>query len=383
MFEFTKPQKEIRKAAKDFAKGEFDKELAYELDKTGEFPTDIWQKAADLGFIGIHFPEAYSGGDTGLLESVLIAEEFCRKDSSIGGALTLAGFASECLVRFGDDELKGRFLSRVAEGEILSSGAFSETEHGLDLADVSTTATRQGDEWVITGKKNHVINGGQADFYVVLCRTAADDEPVKNALSMILVEGSCAGITTEDIGPKLGCKMTAVADLTFNDVRVPLSNLIGKEGKGVSQLETFLAENRIITAAQALGNALGSLDRVLDYTKGRVQFGRKLAQFQISRHKIADMALKIEMAALLTYKAVWSRDNGKLDDSLASMAKMAACRAAMEVGAQTIQLFGGYGFMTEYEVERYYRDAKVMELHFGARETQKDIIADAVIGKIK
>jgi alkylation response protein AidB-like acyl-CoA dehydrogenase len=383
MFEFTKPQKEIRKAARDFAKGEFDKETAYELDKSGGFPTDIWQKAADLGFIGIHFPEAYSGGDMGLLESVLIAEEFCRKDSSIGGALTLSGFASECLLNFGGDELKAGFLPGLAEGEVLSGGAFFETAHGMDLSDVSTTAIRQGEEWIIDGKKNHVINGGQAGFYVVLCRTAANDEPVTNALSMILMEANRSGITTGDMGPKLGCKMTAVADMTFTDVRVPVANLIGKEGKGIFQLEKFLAENRIMTAAQALGNALGSLDRVLNYTKGRVQFGKKLAQFQISRHKIADMALKTEMAALITYKAAWSRDNGKLDDSLASMAKMAACRAAMEVGAQTIQLFGGYGFMTEYEVERYYRDAKVMELHFGARETQKDIIADAVIGKIK
>ncbi|MBU3915766.1 acyl-CoA dehydrogenase family protein, partial [bacterium] len=335
MFEFTKPQKEIRKAARDFAKGEFDKELAYEMDKAGTFPKKIWEKAADLGFIGIHFPEAYSGGEMGMLESVLIAEEFCRKDSSIGAALTLSSFASECLLNFGDDEMKRQYLPRIAAGEMLSTGAFSETDYGFDFSDISTMAIRQGEEWVINGTKKHVINGGQAGIYIVLCRTDMSNDPSDNRYSLILVEKGCAGITTKDIGPKLGCKLTATADLTFTDVRVPATSLLGKEGKGLSQLKAFLAEDRIMTAAQALGNAMGSMDRVLDYTKGRVQFGKKLAEFQISRHKIADMAVKIEMAGLMTYKAAWSRDNGHLDDRLASMAKMAACRAAMEVGAQT------------------------------------------------
>jgi alkylation response protein AidB-like acyl-CoA dehydrogenase len=382
MFELTKPQKGIQKAARDFAKGEFDKELAYELERDNTFPEAVWQKAAELGFIGIHFPENCSGGEMGLLEGVLIAEEFSRKDSSIGGALMLAGFASECLLRHGADELKEAFLPKVAEGEILSSGTFGESHHTYDIADISTTATRQGEEWVINGTKPAVINGGKAGFYVVLCRTNEETVAQKN-LSLILVEANRKGISVEPIGKKLGGNMTPSANLTFNDVRVPVSNLIGKEGGGFSQTESFFSENGILLAGQALGNALGAYDRMMDYVKGREQFNRKIVQFQVTRHKIAEMATKIELARLITYKAAAVADSGKMDRKLASMAKMTATRTAMEVGAQTIQLFGGYGFMTEYEVERYYRDAKVIEIQEGAREVQKNIIAEAVIGKIK
>ncbi len=379
MFELTKPQKEIQKAAKGFAKGEFDKELAYELEKSGDFPVEIWKKATELGFVGIHFPEKYSGGDMGMLESSLILEEFCRKDSSIGGALAMASYASECVLRFGSDDLKEKFLPLVAEGEIFSAGAFSESQRGGNFTSIKTVAKKQGDEWIIDGTKTNVINGGKAGFYVVLCQT----DPDADGKSMILVEGDQTGISTEDLGRKLGGNMSATTNVTFDQVKVPVANLIGKEGAGISQLMTFLAESKILSAAQAVGTALGSFDRVLDYTKERVQFQRKLAEFQATQHKIADMATKIELAKLVTYKAAWSRDKGKLDDMLSSMAKMTAARAAMEVGGQTIQLYGGYGYMSEYEVERYYRDAKAIELHQGAKYTQKDVIANAVIGKIK
>ncbi len=383
MFELDKSQKEIRKAARDFARGEFDKELACELEKNGEFPEQIWKKAAELGFIGIHFPEACSGGDMGMLESALIVEEFCRKDSSIGGALSLAGFASECVLRYGSDELKSRFLTPVAEGDMLSGGAFSETRHGASLAAIETTAVKTGDQWIVNGSKTNVVNGGQAGFYVVLCRTDPEAPSPEAGQSLILVEGDRPGISSRDLGKKLGGNMTATADLSFEKVSVPLGNLIGKEGDGNPQLKIFFDESRILRAAQSLGTALGSLDRVLEYVKERVQFGRKIGEFQASRHKIADMATQIELARLITYKAAWSRDQGKPDDALSAMAKMTAARTAMEVGAQTIQLYGGYGYMTEYEVERFYRDAKVAEIHEGARDTQKDVIAAAVIGRIK
>lgn len=383
MFELTKSQKEIQKAAKGFAKGEFDKDLACELEKEGTFPEEIWKKAADLGFIGLHFPEKYAGGGMGMLENAMIIEEFCRKDSSIGGALALAAYASECILRFGTEALKERCLPPVAEGQMLSSGAFSETQRGGEFTKIATQAVMQNGNWVINGTKTHVINGGNAGFYIVLCQTDRDAQTAESGKSMILVESNRPGLSTQPTGKKLGGNMTPTATLTLENVTVPADNLIGKEGDGYVQLMTFLNESRILTAAQSLGNALGSFDRMLDYTKERVQFKKKLAEFQVSRHKIADMATKIELARLITYKAAWSRDHGKIDAGLTSMAKMTAGRASMEIGAQTIQLYGGYGFMTEYEVERYYRDAKVAELHEGARDTQKDIIAQAVIGKIR
>ena len=382
MFELTKSQKQIQKAAKGFAKGEFDKDLAYEFEKKGTFPEEIWKQAAELGFVGLHFPEKYSGGDMGMLESVLVLEEFCRKDASIGHALAMASFASECLLAYGSDELKKKYLPPVAEGEIISAGAFSDSPRGGNYTAIQTMAVKEKDQWVVNGTKTNVANGGRAGFYIVLARTAPDAEGDKG-ISMLLVEGDRRGISVESVGKKLGGNMFPSTQVTFENVAVPAVNLVGKEGAGIAQLNTFLLESRLLSAAQALGIARGALDRAMTYIKDRVQFQRKLAAFQVTQHKIADMATKIELAELITHKAAWKRDQGKLDAKLTSMAKMTAARTAMEVGAQTIQLYGGYGYMTEYEVERYYREAKTMELHLGTRDVHKDIIAGAVIGKVR
>jgi len=382
-FELTKSQKEIQKAARDFAKGEFDKDLALELDKNHEFPEKIWAKAGDLGFIGMHYPEQYSGQDLGVVENIIVCEEFCRKDSTIGIAVVLASFASECLLRCGSEELKTKFLPQVAEGKILSGGAFTEPDHGSDITSMNTTAVKDGDEWVINGNKTFITNGGKAGFYVVLCQTDPESKPSHRGLSLILVEGDRKGITATDVGEKLGIRMLATAELTFTDVRVPASNLIGKEGKGFYQVLEFFDESRILIAAQALGTAQGAFDRALDYVKQREQFGKKIAEFQITQHKLADMATKIELARLITYKAAWNFDQGRIDPKLTSMAKMYAARTAVEVADEAIQLLGGYGYMTEYEVERYYRDAKITEIYEGTKEIQKNTIASSVIGKLK
>ena len=382
MFELTKSQKQIQKAAKGFAKGEFDKDLAYEFEKSGTFPENIWNQAAELGFVGLHFPEKYSGGDMGMLEAVLVLEAFCRKDASIGYALAMASFASECLLAFGSDELKEKFLPPVAEGEIISAGAFSDSQRGGNYTAIQTMAVKENDQWIINGTKANVANGGRAGFYIVLARTAPDIEGDKG-ISMLLVEGDRPGIAVESVGKKLGGNMCPSARVTFENVAIPAANLVGNEGAGIAQLNAFLLDSRLLSAAQALGIARGALDRAMTYIKERVQFQRKLAAFQVTQHKIADMATKIELAELITYKAAWKRDQGKLDAKLIAMAKMTAARTAMEVGAQTIQLYGGYGYMTEYEVERYYREAKTVELHLGARDVHKDIIAGAVIGKVR
>ncbi len=382
-FELTKSQKDIQKAARDFAKGEFDKELIYEMDKNHEYPTKIWQKAGELGFIGMHFDEKYSGQDMGVFENILVAEEFCRKDSTVGACLILASFASECLLRFASDEIKEKFLPKVAEGEMLSAGAFTEPNHGSDITSMDTTAVKDGDDWVINGSKTFITNGGMAGFYSVLCQTDPDAKPSYRGISMILVEADREGITTADVGDKMGIRMMATAEVNFDNVRVPQSNLIGEEGKGFYQVLEFFDESRILIAAQALGTAQGALDRALDYVKQREQFGRKIAQFQVTQHKLADMATKIELARLMTYKAAWNYDQGRIDPKLTSMAKMFAARTAVEVADEAIQLLGGYGYMAEYEVERFYRDAKITELYEGTKEIQKNTIASYLIGKIK
>ncbi|MFO7667088.1 MAG: acyl-CoA dehydrogenase family protein [Desulfobacterales bacterium] len=382
-FELNKSQKEIQKAAREFAKGEFDKELALELDKKHEFPRDIWKKAADLGFIGIHFPEKYSGQGLGIIENILVAEELCSKDSTIGSCVVLSSFASECILRFGSEELKSKYLPMVAEGKMLSAGAFTEPDHGSDITFMNTSAVKEGNEWVINGTKTFITNGGIAGFFTVLCQTDSESKPTHKGISMILVDADSKGVTTSDVGHKMGIRMMTTSEVVFKDVRVPLSNLIGKEGKGFYQVLEFFDESRILIAAQALGIAQGAFDRAISYVKQREQFGKKIAQFQVTQHKLADMATKIELARLMTYKAAWNYDQGRIDPKLTSMAKMYAARTAVEVADEAIQLLGGYGYMTEYEVERFYRDAKITEIYEGTKEIQKNTIASALLGKFK
>jgi len=383
MFELNRSQKEIQKAARDFAKGEFDKTYTLELEKRRKFPDKIWKKAADLGFIGIQFDEKYSGGSLGIFEAGLIAEEFCRIDSTMGMALTLCASGSEAIYRFAENDLKEKFLSKICEGEIRCAVAFSESDHGIDLSSINTSAVVKGDELVINGAKTHVTDIGKKGFYLVLCRTdLGNDSPEKN-LSMILINADSKNILLEDSGEKFSLNMMKSAKVLFQDIKAPISNIVGKEGKGFHQLENFFNEMKIITAAQALGIAQGALDRAVEYIKQREQFNRKIAKFQIIQHKIADMATKVELARAITYKAASSFDDGRIDTALISMAKMTAARAAVEVADEAIQLFGGYGYMKESEVERFFRDAKMAELKFGNRAAQQDIIGRAVIGKIK
>jgi len=382
-FKLNKSQKEIQKAAWEFARGEFDKEVIMELSKEQKIPDDIVMKSGELGFIGIHYSEDVDGGGMGLFEHILVCETFCRKDSTLGSALMFSGYAAECILRNGEKSLKKKFLPQIVDGQLTSTGAFLEPKQGYDLSKVSTTADPNGDDWVINGKKILVPCGNTAGIYVVLCQTDADANPSTAGMSLMLVEAGCDGISVDNVSQKLGGRMMPFADITFENVRVPGSNLIGKQGNGYALTQNFFAENRIQIAGQALGTAQGAFDRALDYVKQREQFGRKLAQFQVTRHKLADMASKIEAARYLTYHAAWCFDNKKIEAQQASMAKMTAARTAMEVTDEAIQLLGGYGYMTEYEVEHFFRDAKQAEIFQGPPTIQKDIIADSIIGKLK
>jgi alkylation response protein AidB-like acyl-CoA dehydrogenase len=380
-FELNKSQKDIQKAARQFAKGEFDKELALELEEKHEFPTAIWKKAAEEGFVGLHYPEEYGGSGFGVLENTLVVEEFCRRDSGIGAALMTVDFSSENVLRYGTHEQKERYLIPVAEGEAISAGAITEPEHGSDITQMATTAVLDGDEWVINGVKTFITNAGLADYYIVICQT--DTEAGHRGQSMIMVEKDAKGIEVSSVGHKMGIRMIPTGEVTFKNTRVPAGNLLGEENRGFYQILGFFDESRIETAAQALGTAQGAFDRALEYVKGREQFGQKIAQMQATQHKIADMATKIELTRLITYKAAWIADNGKPDAKITSMAKYYAGRAAVEVADEAIQLLGGYGYMTEFEVERFYRDVRITEIYEGTREIQKNIIANAVIGKLK
>ena len=379
-FELSKEQREIQQAAREFAKGEFDKELALELDEKHEFPRDIWRRACEEGFVGLHYPIEFGGSGYGCMENTLVVEEFCRRDSSIGAALMLADFASECILRFGSDELKRTWLPEIAEGRAISGGAITEPDHGSDITVMGTSARKDGEEWVVNGVKTFITNAGIASLYIAVCQT--DAEAGHKGQSLILVPADSPGVGVADVGAKMGIRMIPTGEVSFKDVRVPITNLVGAEGKGFYQILEFFDESRIETAAQALGTAQGAFDRALDYVKQRRQFGKRIAEFQVTQHKIADMATKLELARLLTYKAAWNFDQGRIDPKLTSMAKYFAAQTAVEITNEAVQLHGGYGYIADYEVERFYRDAKITEIYEGTKEIQKNTIAGVVIGKL-
>jgi len=381
-FTLNKEQESIQKAAQEFAKGEFDKEIALEHERNHTFPSEIWKKACELGFMGIHYPEKYGGQEYGVFENILVAEAFCRQDSGIGVALSLADFSSEIILRFGNDQQKEKYLIPLTKGEAISSGGFTEPDHGSDITLMDTTAVKKGDEYIINGVKTFITNGTISDFAIVLCQTDFDAKPPYRGQSVIIVEKGTPGYSTADVGEKMGIKMTSTGELSFNDVKVPVENLVGQENKGFYHVLEFFDESRIEIAAQALGIAQGAFDRALAYCKERTQFGKKLAQFQVTQHKLADMAAKIELASLIVYKSAWNFDQGRIDPKLTSIAKMYAARTAVEVADEAIQLLGGYGYMLEYEVERFYRDAKITEIYEGTKEIQKNTIASSLLGKI-
>jgi alkylation response protein AidB-like acyl-CoA dehydrogenase len=382
-FELTQEQRDIQKAAREFAQGEFDKEKILEWEQTHTFPREIWKKASELGFIGIHFPEEYGGQGCGVTENTLIVEEFCRKDSGVGIALSIADFSSELILRFGTTEQKTKYLIPVAQGQFISAGAYTEPDHGSDITLLSTTARKERGAYVINGTKTFITNGTMADFFIVLCQTDSEAKPSYRGQCTFIVDKGTKGFEATEIMHKMGIRMTSTAELSFSDVAIPASHLLGEESKGFYQVLEFFAESRIEIAAQALGIAEGAFDRALDYAKKREQFKKKLVEFQITQHKLADMATKIEAARLLTYKAAWNFDKKHIDPKLTSMAKWFAARTAVEVADEAIQILGGYGYLTEYEVERFYRDAKITEIYEGTREIQKNTIASALIGKLK
>jgi len=380
-FDLNDEQKEIQKAAFRFAQGEFDKEVILDLERNHQFPLAILKKACNLGFIGIHYPEEYGGQGYGILENALIVETFCRKDSGVGICLSIANFSSEIIMRSGSDAQKKKYLIPITQGEAISAGAFTEPDHGSDITQVRTTALKDGDGYVINGGKTFISNGAIANFIIVLCQSDPEAKPPYRGQSTIIVDKGSKGFEVSDLGEKMGIKMTSTTEMSFDQVRVPEENLIGTFNRGFYQVLEFFDESRVMVAAQALGIAQGAFDRALDYAKKREQFGQKLVEFQVTQHKLADMATMIEAARCLTYKAGWNFDQGRIDPKWTSMAKMYAGRVAVKVAEEAIQILGGYGYMLEYEVERFYRDARITEIYEGTREIQKNTIASAVIGK--
>jgi acyl-CoA dehydrogenase len=379
-FTMTDDQKQIVDAARKFARNEFPK-VARECDREEKFPHDVWTKAGELGFMGIFITPQYGGLGLGYLEHAMVMEEFWRVDPGVGNIL-LTVFGAEIIGAFGTEEQKSKYLVPIAEGKVIMSCAITEPNAGSDIFSIRTRATKTSDGYVINGTKQFITNGSIADRVLVLCVTNQDAAKPTQRFSFIVVEKDQKGFTANKLQGKMGIRASDTAELSFDDVVVPLENLLGvKEGVGFNQVMHLFNINRVVAAAQGVGVAQGAFDKAVAYIQERVQFGSPLASFQGLQFKVADMAARIESARALYHKAAWLIDHGQVDRKLVSIAKLVAGETAVRVTDDALQLHGGYGYMDEYDVERFYRDAKIVEIYEGAKEIEKITIAREIVGK--
>ena len=380
-FELTEEQRQVRDEVRRFADNEI-ADVAGEYDEKEKFPHDIVDKAAEMGLTGPYIPIEYGGAGYDSLTSALIVEELFAVDPGIGLSITASSFGTEAIIEFGTEDQKERFLEPVARGDKISGTAVSEPDAGSDVSAVSTRAELDGDEWVLNGNKMWITNGTIGDFFVVLAETDPDAEGRYNGFSQIVVESDRDGFKSEKITGKLGIRASDTGEIILDDVRVPEENLIGTRGMGFLQVMQFFDMTRTMVAAQALGIAKGATERALEYAQEREQFGRPISEFQAIQHKLADMRIRTEAARWLTYYSAWSVDNREEDlTMLASMAKEFASRVATDVADEAVQTYGGAGFVNDFDVERFYRDAKITQIYEGTTEIQKTIVAREMLGK--
>jgi len=381
-FDLTAEQRDIKQAARDFATGEFT-EVARDYDLNETFPSDILKKARKLGFIGLFVPEKYGGPGFGFLEQALVMEEFWRVDPGIGQELCSVTFGAEELLLYGTEEQKNKYLPPIFEAEGIMGFAITEPDAGSDTASATTTAARDGGGYVINGSKVMIGNGTVATFLLVFCLTNPDETAKTSRHSIIIVETDTKGYDADRMEGKMGIRCSDTAMVYFTDVRVPLENLLGEEGNGFIQLMNFFDCSRPYVAAHGLGLAQGAMDMAIHQARQRVQFGRPLGSFQATQFKIAEMATRIESARNMVYKSAWLLDQGRSNTKLTAMAKFYACRVAVEVVDEALQIHGGYGYFNDHDIERFYRAAKVLEIYEGAKEVEKIVIAREILGKFR
>jgi acyl-CoA dehydrogenase len=378
-FALSKEQKDIIKAAREFANGEFP-DRAVEFDREEKFDLDLWRKACELGFVGVFIEEKYGGLGYGFFEHCLISEEFWAVEPGIGQAITSATFGSEIIQLFGTEEQKVLVLPKLVSGEAMIATAITEPDAGSDAAGASTTAVKDGDEWVINGSKMFITNGDLADYVMVFVLTNPDHPSRHQRHSFILVPTKIKGYESNKLRGKLGIRASDTAELSFSNMRVPLSNLVGKEGEGFKELMAFFNRTRLHVCAQGVGVARGALEESIKHVKKRHQFGVPLASFQAIQFKLAEMATRIRAARNLYYEAAWLVDHGTIDHGLIAMAKWYAGETAVKCADEAVQMHGGYGYLDEYRVQRLYRDAKIVEIYEGVKEVEKTIVARSVLG---
>jgi alkylation response protein AidB-like acyl-CoA dehydrogenase len=373
-FDLTDEQQDIRRLVRDFADGEV-RPVAEELDREKRFPYEIVAKLGELGLMGIPFPEEYGGGGADYLSYAIAIEELARVDSSV--AITVAAHTSLGtwpLYAFGSDELKADWMPRLCSGERLGAFGLTEPEAGSDAGNTRTRAQLDGDEWVINGAKQFITNSGTdiSGFVTITARTGEDE------ISNLLVPNGTPGYEIGEPYRKMGWNASDTRPLSFEDCRVPEDNLVGPRGQGFKQFLQTLDGGRIGVSAMGVGLAQGALDEALAYAKERVAFGKPISKYQAIQAKLADLSTEIEAARLLAYKAAIEKDLGRNFSLTAAQAKLKTGRLAVRATEEAVQIHGGYGYIEEYPVCRFYRDAKILTIGEGTDEVQQMVIARAL-----
>jgi butyryl-CoA dehydrogenase len=375
-FKPTEEQEMIRKMVRDFAEKEL-APIAQENDEKGSYPREIAKKLGELGIMGMAIPTEYGGAGTDQISYTIAVEELSRIDASFGTVVSVNNsLVCDPILKMGTEDQKREFLKPMAQQGI---GAFSLTEpgSGSDAGGLKTTAVLDGDEYVINGTKNFVSNGLMAD--VILFFALTDPSKGTKGISTFLVKDGTPGFTKGKKEDKLGIRACDTIEISFEDCRLPRGNLLGPEGKGLGIALGTLDGGRIGIAAQAVGIAQGALDESIRYSKEREQFGQPISNFQAIQWKLANIATEVDAARLLVQKAAFKKQQGERYSLEAAMAKLFASDIAMKATREAIQVFGGYGYVKEYPVERYYRDAKVTEIYEGTSEIQRLVIARALL----
>ena len=376
-FQLTEEQLAVQEAARDFAQSELLPGVI-ERDTEARFPKEQIQKMGALGFMGMMVDPAYSGGGMDTLSYVIAMEEISKIDASASVSMSVNN-SLVCwgLEKFGTEEQKQTYLTKLATGEVIGAFCLSEPEAGTDATSQQTTATLEGDHYLLNGTKNWITNGSSASIYLVIAQT--DASKGHKGISAFIVERGWDGFVVGKKEDKLGIRGSDTHSLMFTDVKVPLKNRIGAEGFGFTFAMETLNGGRIGIAAQALGIASGAYELALAYSKERKAFGKPISQHQAIQFKLADMATQIEAARLLVFKAAWLKDQGEDYAQASAMAKLYASEVAMNVTVEAVQVHGGYGYVKEYHVERLMRDAKITQIYEGTSEIQRIVISRNVL----
>jgi acyl-CoA dehydrogenase len=370
-FTLTDEQKNLRELAHDFAEKEI-RPVAWEYDKDGHWPQEIIEKAWELGLMNNHIPEEYGGPGVGYLDGCLIEEELSWGCSGIQTSVGCNGLATAPVLLAASDELKKEYLGRLTEAPLLASFCLTEPDAGSDVSGMKTRAVKKGDKYVITGSKCFITNGSYANWYTVYAKT--DPDAGHRGISCFIVPRD-AGVIVDKKEDKMGQRASNTATITFPDVEIPADHLIGEENKGFKIAMMTLDRTRPGVAAMATGIARAAFEFATQYSKERIQFGVPIAMHQAIQFMIADMATEIEASRLLTWKSAVLLDQGQRNTLLSSHAKRFAADTAMKVATDAVQVYGGYGFIKDYPVEKLMRDAKIMQLYEGTAQIQRLVIA--------